>query len=269
MYTTLLSGPGKKKKNTTSSVDGDYIASMYIAAYAVLVAAVFASHERLAFFAGLEYFFLVAALLCSQHTTGHSLLCWPCHERLAFFAGPGFKAMAAEQPSKKLRRLAVLQDTQDEAPHPAGTEDRQEEVWEEDPVLDNMEELVECLEEQNRLLRLQIEEMEEQVAHERARGHELQLKIVRNRGVLEFLRSTVGELGHSIANFGAVHTLMQQEPTERAVHSAVYINGMHYHEALARDHHACRRAHGLRGVHGRKSDSMHAWKFGLWMMITA
>ena len=31
MYTTLLSGPGKKKKNTTSSVDGDYIASMYIA----------------------------------------------------------------------------------------------------------------------------------------------------------------------------------------------------------------------------------------------
>ena len=214
MYTTLLSGPGKKKKNTTSSVDGDYIASMYIAAYAVLVAAVFASHERLAFFAGLEYFFLVAALLCSQHTTGHSLLCWPCHERLAFFAGPGFKAMAAEQPSKKLRRLAVLQDTQDEAPHPAGTEDRQEEVWEEDPVLDNMEELVKCLAEQNRLLRLQIEEMEEQVAQERARGDELQLKIVHNRALLEFLRSTVGELGHSIANFGAVHILMQQEPTE-------------------------------------------------------
>ena len=135
-------------------------------------------------------------------------------QAIAFFAGPGFKAMAAEQPSKKLRRLAVLQDTQDEAPHPAGTEDRQEEVWEEDPVLDNMEELVECLEEQNRLLRLQIEEMEEQVAQERARGDELQLKIVHNRALLEFLRSTVGELGHSIANFGAVHILMQQEPTE-------------------------------------------------------
>ena len=158
--------------------------------------------------------FWLQPFLCSQHTKRHSLLCWPCHDRLAFFAGPGFKAMAAEQPSKKLRRLAVLQDTQDEAPHPAGTEDRQEEVWEEDPVLDNMEELVECLEEQNRLLRLQIEEMEEQVAQERARGDELQLKIVHNRALLEFLRSTVGELGHSIANFGAVHILMQQEPTE-------------------------------------------------------
>ena len=100
------------------------------------------------------------------------------------------------EPASKLRRLEPLHrdDGQDDA--------------------DVEEELVQKMQEENRVLRLRIQEMEEQVAREKARTEDLQIKIVHNRALLEFLKSTVGELGHSIANFGAVHIMMNQESAE-------------------------------------------------------